>query len=230
MENAYLADTPAPYEQIAITLSDGVVLTGRLWRPEQPAAAKVPVVLEWIPYRQSDNTAVGDSMVHGYFAMNGIASVRVDLRGSGNSEGLLHDEYLKQEQDDACEVIAWLGAQDWCNGKVGLIGISWAASPACRSPRGVRLALKAIVTCCSTDDRYADDVHFMGGGLLIDGIQWGAGLFAQLGRPGRSRPCRRALARYLDEPAGEHQAAARQLVRPYTARRVLEARIGLREL
>jgi putative CocE/NonD family hydrolase len=183
MENAYLADTPAPYEQIAITLSDGVVLTGRLWRPEQPAAAKVPVVLEWIPYRQSDNTAVGDSMVHGYFAMNGIASVRVDLRGSGNSEGLLHDEYLKQEQDDACEVIAWLGAQDWCNGKVGLIGISWGGFAGLQIAARRPPALKAIVTCCSTDDRYADDVHFMGGGLLIDGIQWGAGLFAQLGRP-----------------------------------------------
>lgn len=183
MENAYLGDAPAPYEQITITLSDGVVLTGRLWRPERPAADKVPVVLEWIPYRQSDNTAVGDSMVHGYFAMNGIASVRVDLRGSGNSEGLLHDEYLKQEQDDGCEVIAWLAAQEWCNGKVGLIGISWGGFAGLQIAARRPPALKAIVTCCSTDDRYSDDVHFMGGGLLIDGLQWGAGLFAQLGRP-----------------------------------------------
>ena len=183
MENAYLGDAPAPYEQITITLSDGVVLTGRLWLPERPAAAKVPVVLEWIPYRQSDNTAVGDSMVHGYFAMSGIASVRVDLRGSGNSEGLLHDEYLKQEQDDACEVIAWLAAQEWCNGKVGLIGISWGGFAGLQIAARRPPALKAIVTCCSTDDRYSDDVHFMGGGLLIDGLQWGAGLFAQLGRP-----------------------------------------------
>ncbi|MFK8253315.1 CocE/NonD family hydrolase [Ancylobacter terrae] len=183
MDNAYLHDEPAPYEQIAITLSDGVVLTGRLWRPEQPAADKVPVVLEWIPYRQSDNTAIGDSMVHGYFAQNGIASVRVDLRGSGNSEGLLFDEYLKQEQDDACEVIAWLAAQEWCNGKVGIIGISWGGFAGLQIAARRPPALKAIVTCCSTDDRYADDVHFMGGGLLIDGMQWGAGLFAQLGRP-----------------------------------------------
>jgi putative CocE/NonD family hydrolase len=183
VDNTYLSPIPAPYQQITIPLSDGTILTARLWMPENPVAEKVPVVMEWIPYRQSDNTAVGDSMVHGYFAMSGIAAIRVDLRGSGNSEGLLHDEYLKQEQDDACEVIAWLAAQDWCNGKVGIIGISWGGFAGLQIAARRPPALKAIVTCCSTDDRYSDDVHFMGGGLLIDGIQWGAGLFAQLGRP-----------------------------------------------
>jgi putative CocE/NonD family hydrolase len=171
------------YEQITIPMSDGVVLTGRLWRPANPAAPRVPVVLEWIPYRQSDHTAIGDSMVHGYFAMSGIASVRVDLRGSGNSEGLLRDEYTKQEQDDACEVIAWLAAQDWCNGNVGMIGISWGGFAGLQVAARRPPALKAIITCCSTDDRYSDDVHFMGGSLLVDGMSWGSGFFAQLGRP-----------------------------------------------
>lgn len=183
METSFISDIVPPYEQIAIPMSDGVVLTARLWRPEKPITDKVPVVLEWIPYRQSDNTAIGDSMVHGYFAMNGIAAVRVDLRGSGNSEGLLYDEYLRQEQDDACEVIAWLAAQDWCNGNVGIIGISWGGFAGLQIAARRPPALKAIITCCSTDDRYSDDVHFMGGGLLVDGMQWGSGLFAQLGRP-----------------------------------------------
>ena len=105
-------DRPAPFRQIVIPLSDGTKLTARLWLPEKPAAAKVPVVLEWIPYRQSDGTALADSMMHGYFAECGIAACRVDIRGSGNSEGLLRDEYHKQEQDDALEVIAWLAGQD----------------------------------------------------------------------------------------------------------------------
>ncbi|MBD1552720.1 CocE/NonD family hydrolase [Pseudomonas typographi] len=172
---------PEPYQQICITLADGIVLTGRLWLPE--GAAPAPLVLEWIPYRQSDNTAVGDSMLHGFFAQQGIAALRVDLRGSGNSQGLLHDEYLKQEQDDACEVIAWAAAQPWCNGKVGMIGISWGGFAALQVAARRPPALKAIVTCCSTDDRYSDDVHFMGGALLTDGLQWGTGLFTQLGRP-----------------------------------------------
>ncbi|WP_445678882.1 CocE/NonD family hydrolase [Radicibacter daui] len=183
MDNTYLSPEAAPYQQITIPLADGTILTARLWMPEKPAARKVPVVMEWIPYRQSDNTAVGDSMVHGYFAMNGIAAIRVDLRGSGNSDGLLHDEYLKQEQDDACEVIAWLAAQEWCNGNVGIIGISWGGFAGLQIAARRPPALKAIITCCSTDDRYSDDVHFMGGGLLVDGMQWGSGLFAQLGRP-----------------------------------------------
>ncbi|AJE48463.1 CocE/NonD family hydrolase [Celeribacter indicus] len=177
------SDTPAPYRQIRIPLSDGTILHARLWLPQTPLAEKVPLVLEWIPYRQSDGTALADSMMHGYFAESGIAAARVDIRGSGNSDGLLHDEYLRQEQDDACEVIAWLAAQDWCNGNVGLIGISWGGFAALQIAARKPPALKAIITACSTDNRYTDDVHFMGGALLSDGMQWGNGLFAQLGRP-----------------------------------------------
>lgn len=175
--------TPAPFRQITIPLSDGTVLHARLWLPETPLADKVPLVLEWIPYRQSDGTALADSMMHGYFAQSGIAAARVDIRGSGNSDGLLHDEYLKQEQDDACEVIAWFARQDWCNGNVGLIGISWGGFAALQIAARRPPALKCIITTCSTDNRYTDDVHFMGGALLSDGMQWGNGLFAQLGRP-----------------------------------------------
>ncbi len=186
MQNYFVrmtGEAPAPFEQIIVPLSDGTRLTARLWRPEKPLAEKVPVVLEWIPYRQTDAMAVSDSMMHGYFAENGIAACRIDIRGSGNSEGLLRDEYLKQEQDDALEVIAWLAAQDWCNGKVGMIGISWGGFAGLQVAARRPPALKAIVTACSTDDRYSDDVHFMGGALLSDGMQWGSGFFAQLGRP-----------------------------------------------
>ncbi|QQA41729.1 CocE/NonD family hydrolase [Pelagovum pacificum] len=177
------SDTPAPFQQIKIPLSDGTILHARLWLPEKPLAEKVPLVLEWIPYRQSDGTALADSMMHGYFAESGIAAARVDIRGSGNSDGLLHDEYLKQEQDDACEVIEWFASQDWCNGSVGLIGISWGGFAGLQIAARRPPALKAIVTACSTDNRYTDDVHYMGGTLLSDGMQWGNGLFAQLGRP-----------------------------------------------
>lgn len=170
-----------PYRQIVIPLSDGITLAARLWLPE--TTAKVPLVLEWIPYRQSDNTAVGDAMIHGFFAAHGMAAMRIDLRGSGNSSGLLHDEYLAREQDDAVEVIAWIAAQPWSNGSVGMIGISWGGFAALQIAARRPPALKAIITCCSTDDRYADDVHFMGGALLTDGLQWGSGLFTQLGRP-----------------------------------------------
>ncbi len=180
-ESINTAPAAANYQQIAIPLQDGTVLAARLWLPV--GERTVPLVMEWIPYRQSDNTAVGDSMVHGYFAQNGIAGLRVDLRGSGNSTGLLHDEYLPREQDDALEVIEWVTDQPWSNGSVGMIGISWGGFAALQVAARRPPALKAIITCCSTDDRYRDDVHYMGGALLTDGLQWGSGLFTQLGRP-----------------------------------------------
>jgi putative CocE/NonD family hydrolase len=64
-----------------------------------------------------------DHLTHPYFAGHGYAGVRVDMRGTGDSEGVCLGEYLLQEQDDALAVIDWLAAQPWCSGKVGMIGI-----------------------------------------------------------------------------------------------------------
>jgi hypothetical protein len=149
-----------------IPLSDGTRLAARAWLPVIPNGSVVPAILEAIPYRKSDITVVDDSVRHGYFAGYGYASIRLDLRGSGDSSGVLLDEYHPQEQADICEVIAWLAAQEWCSGSVGMIGISWSGFnglqvAACRPP-----ALKAVVTVCSTDDRYDNDVHYMGGSVL----------------------------------------------------------------
>jgi putative CocE/NonD family hydrolase len=170
-------------QDIWIGLQDGTCLAGKLWLPPACAGSRFPAVLEWIPYRQSDYTAVADSMLHGWFAQHGLACLRVDLRGSGNSDGVLTDEYSAQEQDDAVEVIAWIAAQPWCTGAVGMIGISWGGFAALQVAARRPPALKAVITCCSTDDRYRTDVHRMGGVLLSDGLQWGTGLFTQLARP-----------------------------------------------
>ena len=168
-------------EQIWIPLPDGARLSARLYRPivNEP----VGVVVEWIPYRSSDATAIGDSMMHGWFAGHGLAALRIDIRGSGNSDGALTDEYLVGEQDDAVAAIDWIARQSWCNGCVGLIGISWGGFAALQIAARRPPALKAIITACSTDDRYRDDVHYMGGAMLNDGVSWGAGLFTQVARP-----------------------------------------------
>jgi len=161
-----------------IPMSDGVRLAARVWRPTGSDDTPVPAVLELIPYRQRDLTAVRDSIHHPYLAGHGYACVRVDLRGSGDSEGVLTDEYLPQELDDAEEVLAWLADQPWCDGSTGMMGISWggfnALQVAARRPPG----LGAVVTVCSTDDRYSDDVHYMGGCLLSDNLSWASTMFA----------------------------------------------------
>ncbi len=93
-------------EHLLIPLGDGCRLAARAWLPEDADSRPVPAILEYIPYRKRDGTRPRDEPMHGYFAGHGYAAIRVDMRGSGESDGLLHDEYLKQEQDDALEVIA----------------------------------------------------------------------------------------------------------------------------
>ena len=167
-------------EHLFIPLADGARLAARLWLPaENPA----PAILEYIPYRKRDGTRARDEPMHGGFAANGYAAIRVDMRGSGESDGLLEDEYLPQELSDACEVIAWLAAQPWCDGNVGMMGKSWGGFNALQVAALKPSALKAVITVCSTDDRYADDVHYMGGCLLNDNLWWGAIMLAYQARP-----------------------------------------------
>jgi len=166
-------------EDTFIPLSDGCRLAARIWRPADGERQPVPAILEYLPYRKNDMTAERDASTHSYFAGHGFAGVRVDLRGSGESDGLLTDEYLQQELDDGVEVLRWIGRQPWCSGAVGMIGISWGGF------NGLQIAalrppeLKGVVTICSTDDRYADDVHHMGGCLLLDNLSWASTMFDQ---------------------------------------------------
>jgi len=156
-----------------IPLSDGTRLAARIWRPLDAPSVPVPAVLEYLPYRKDDCTAADDAMRHPYFAGHGYASVRVDLRGTGDSEGLLRGEYLEQEHDDALEVLAWLEAQPWCTGAVGMIGYSWGGFSGLQIAARRPPQLKAVITHASTDDRYRDDCHYMGGCMLAsDMLKW----------------------------------------------------------
>ncbi|WP_235515531.1 CocE/NonD family hydrolase, partial [Curtobacterium sp. Leaf183] len=139
-----------------------------------------------LPYRLDDWTAPRDSERHPWYAAHGYASVRVDIRGTGSSDGLFDDEYSEQELRDGEAVIAWLAAQPWSTGAVGMFGISWGGFNALQLAARAPEALKAIVTVCSTDDRYDNDVHYTGGAVLgIDMAAWGATMFAFNSRPPR---------------------------------------------
>jgi hypothetical protein len=170
-------------ENVWIPLSDGCRLAARLWLPADAESDPVPGILEYIPYRKRDFMAQRDALIHPYLAGHGYAGVRVDLRGSGDSDGVLTDEYLERELADASEVIAWIAAQPWCTGKVGMMGNSWGGFNALQVAARRPPALRAIITSCSTDDRYADDVHYMGGCLLLDNLRWGGIMFSHNARP-----------------------------------------------
>ncbi len=170
-------------EHCWIAMSDGTRLAARLWIPEDAEARPVPAVLEYIPYGKREGTRERDEPMHRYFAGHGYAAVRVDLRGSGDSEGILRDEYLEQEEDDGLEVIAWIAEQPWCDGSVGMIGKSWGGFNALQLAARRPPALRGIITVCSSDDRYADDAHYMGGCLLNENFRWGASLFQLVALP-----------------------------------------------
>ncbi|HKL78580.1 MAG TPA: CocE/NonD family hydrolase, partial [Gammaproteobacteria bacterium] len=165
-------------ENVWIPMSDGAQLAGRLWLPETAMDEPVPCILEYIPYRKRDMTRDRDEQNHRYFAGHGYAAIRVDLRGSGDADGVLEDEYLPQELADGAEVVQWLADQPWCDGNVGMIGISWGGFNGLQVAALQPPALKAVITVCSTDDRYADDVHHMGGCLLGDNLSWASVMFA----------------------------------------------------
>jgi putative CocE/NonD family hydrolase len=149
-----------------------------MWLPIDAEEKPVPAILEYLPYRKRDGTSERDALNHPYFAGHGYASVRVDMRGAGDSEGVLKGEYLKQEQDDALEVLKWIAAQSWSTGSVGMIGISWGGFNGLQIAARRPPELKAVISLCSTDDRYADDIHFMGGCLLVDKFAWGSTMFS----------------------------------------------------
>lgn len=168
-------------ETIWITLQDGTRLAARIWRPDGPAT--VPAILEYLPYRRRDRHRVDDSFTHPFLAEHGYAAVRVDMRGAGDSDGVMRDEYTPQEWADCQEVIAWIAGQDWSDGAVGMIGLSWSGFNALQLAAHSPPALKAIVTTCASDDRYRDDMHYMGGCLLNDCLQYGATFFTWLATP-----------------------------------------------
>ncbi|GAA2683238.1 CocE/NonD family hydrolase [Streptomyces lunalinharesii] len=169
-------------EDVRIPLPDGTELYARIWRPY--GTEPVPALLEYLPYRLSDWTAPRDAQRHPWYAGHGYASVRVDVRGHGNSEGLPTDEYSETELADGLAVIEWLAAQPWCTGNVGMFGISWGGFNSLQLAARAPLALKAIVTVCSADDRYDNDVHYMGGSVLaVDMHAWAATMLAFASRP-----------------------------------------------
>ena len=163
-------------ENMFVPLADGTRLAATVWLPE--GAGAVPAILEYIPYRKRDGTRTRDRGLHHYLAGHGYACVRLDIRGSGDSDGLIDDEYTVQEQLDGCEAIAWIAAQDWCDGQLSMIGISWGGFNGLQIAARQPAALKTVITVGSTDDRYATDIHWVGGCLSKDNFDWSATMLA----------------------------------------------------
>lgn len=168
---------------MGIVMPDGCRLSARVWMPRDAGDDPVPAILEYIPYRKRDGTTPRDEMMHPYLAGHGYACVRVDMRGNGESGGVMEDEYTQSEMDDAVAVIDWLSRQPWCNGAVGMMGKSWGGFNCLQAAFNQPPALKAVISVCATTDRFADDIHFKGGCLLGENFGWGAVMLSYSSRP-----------------------------------------------
>jgi len=157
-----------------ITLKDGTRLAARIWMPDNAPTVPAPAVLEILPYRKRNGTAPRDESTYPIFAAAGIVGVRVDIRGCGESEGVIDGEYTPRELSDAVEVIEWIAAQPWSNGSVGMMGISWGGFNSLQVAALKPPALKAVISIASTVDRYNDDIHYKNGAHLSAQFTWAA--------------------------------------------------------
>ena len=164
---------PVRLEQVRIPMDDGVALAATLYLPDVPVGGPWPAVLESIPYRKDDWTLSRDWPLHGAFAAAGYVSCRLDVRGTGSSEGIAEDEYTEREILDNLAVIDWLATRPWSSGAVGMFGISWGGFSALQAAMRRPPALRAIIPACFSHDRYHVDVHWWGGARLVgESVYW----------------------------------------------------------
>ncbi|RPI47838.1 MAG: CocE/NonD family hydrolase, partial [Betaproteobacteria bacterium] len=185
----YATRTEFPHEtrvirHVWIPMRDGTRLAARIWLPLDAESKPVPAILEYIPYRKNDVYADEDERVYRYLAGHGYAGVRVDVRGTGDSDGRFVDEYLPIEQQDGVDVINWIAQQPWCTGKVGMTGISWGGFNSLQIAAHAPSALAAVIVIGFTDDRYEDDIHYIGGCLFARyQLMWATCVVSYMARP-----------------------------------------------
>lgn len=167
-------------EHVWIPMPDGVRLSASLWLPLDAEAKPCPAVLEFIPYRKRDHTAARDWGIHGFLAERGFAGVRVDMRGSGDSEGL---DDAAQAYDDAVVILAWLAAQPWCDGSLGMIGLSWGGINALLAAERQPPGLKAVVATAFSYDRFSVGMGRKNGCILNENLAWVAACTGFTSRP-----------------------------------------------
>jgi hypothetical protein len=173
-------DTPESLYEFEIErgwlrMPDGVRLSVTYFKPlPKTADEHFPVLLELLPYRKDDLFYIRDYPLHSYFARRGYVSAKVDIRGTGSSEGAVPPrEYSEAELADAVEIIRQLAAAPWSTGKVGMWGVSWGGFNALQVAMRRPPALKAILALHASDDLYHDDIHFIDGIFHVDEYEMG---------------------------------------------------------
>jgi putative CocE/NonD family hydrolase len=171
----------ARIDHVWIELENGIKLGGRLWLPKGRDETRFPTLLEYQPYRSCDFTAYRDAQTYDWLAEQGYACLKVDVRGTANSDGLHSEQFSEEYVDDALLALRWIAKQTWSNEKVGMIGLSWSAHAALMVATKRPPQLSAIMPQNAADDRFLN--KYQGGCLLLYSVWWGAIYGSMQARP-----------------------------------------------
>lgn len=147
---------PGEVERTYIEMRDGVKLYLEVFRPEGPG--EFPTILTRNPYHAIDISPLARNKdTHRDFVERGYAVVEAEVRGTGISEGSFR--FLRNDLDDGVDTLAWVRDQPWCNGNIGLMGLSYLSMDqfalAGQNPPG----LKAMFAGVGGADIYSDMVY-----------------------------------------------------------------------
>lgn len=146
-----------------LTMRDGVKIAVQLVLPQDlPADKKLPAILTMTRYWRAKQGGQPNAFIpsHGY------ATVFVDARGTGASYGVWKAPFTQDEVKDYSEVVDWIVAQPWSNGKVGAIGGSYTGNTALWLAATMNPAVKAVIPRHYEFDLYAETPY--PGGILTD--------------------------------------------------------------
>lgn len=161
---------------VRVSMRDGVSLSVDIYRPN--AEGKFPALLAVSPFGkemqalQLPPQPVQSSLFRGaleagdidYIVSRGYAHVIADVRGTGHSEGEFAGIYSTQESGDGYDLVEWIAQQSWCDGNVGMVGISYFAVSQLVVAAEQPPHLKAIFPYDANNDRYRDGTY--DGGIL----------------------------------------------------------------
>lgn len=175
-------------------MRDGVKLACDVFRPTE--AGRYPAILSFSPYGKDVQRVLEKQHPHSsrlgnggqeagdtaFFVSRGYVHIIADTRGAGDSEGI-YDFQGKTEQQDGYDLVEWIAAQPWCDGNVGMLGMSYFAVVQNLIATQQPPHLKAIAPFEAYTDRYRHSVYH--GGILNEGFfhQWWEHLSIDVAKP-----------------------------------------------
>jgi predicted acyl esterase len=169
-----VAETIFVEKDVAVPMRDGALLMADIFRPK--SAEKVPAILNLGPYQKDKLWIVPDALEEkhnewmnwetvnpAWWVPRGYAAVRIDGRGTGKSQGQ-YEPWSLAEAVDFYDAIEWAAAQPWCNGNIGLLGISYYATNQWFVANLQPPSLKAMIPWEGFADMYRDALYH--GGIL----------------------------------------------------------------